>query len=198
MNQACPDVIMIRGQASWCCTLPCRREPVKRSGDLPLSRCAGPATVWYQIFPEGFHNGNLSISPEKLAGWNRDEPTYSNFFDGDLEGIRLKLPYLKNLGINGIYLTPIFQSPSSHKYDTDDYFAIDQHFQSTADFKRLVSESHALYIRIMLDAVFNHVGFIHLFWQDILRNHECSEYKNYFHIHHFLVKEHYMDWRCGL
>jgi glycosidase len=150
-------------------------------------------TVWYQIFPERFFNGNQSISPEKLADWSRDEPAYNNFFGGDLEGIRRKLPYLKDLGINGVYLTPIFESPSSHKYDTEDYFAIDRHFGTTADLKRLVSEAHALDIRIMLDAVFNHAGFTHPFWQDVLQNQERSEYKDYFHINHFPVKDYYMD-----
>jgi glycosidase len=152
-------------------------------------------TIWYQIFPERFCNGNPALSPSKIADWDSDEPSHRNFFGGDLEGVRKKLPYLKELGINGIYFTPLFKAPSNHKYDTEDYFSIDEHFGELADLKQLVSDAHAMNIRVMLDAVFNHAGETHPFWQDILSNQEKSEYKDYFHIHSFPVKKSYKDIR---
>ncbi|MDR2738480.1 MAG: glycoside hydrolase family 13 protein [Treponema sp.] len=144
-------------------------------------------TVWYQIFPERFNNGNPALSPEICADWKKDLPEPHNFFGGDIPGITKKLPYLKDLGINGIYLTPVFKAPSNHKYDTEDYFSIDEHFGTTADLKQLVHEAHALGIKVMLDAVFNHAGERHPFWQDVLKNQAASPYRDYFHIHRFPV-----------
>lgn len=65
-------------------------------------------------------------------------PTPKSFAGGDLEGITQKLDYLKELGINALYLTPIFQSTSNHKYDISDYYKIDEHFGNKEVFKRLV------------------------------------------------------------
>jgi glycosidase len=150
-----------------------------------------PNTVWYQIFPERFHNGSPGLSPEKVENWDTGEPTPYNFFGGDLPGIRQKLGYLKELGVNGIYLTPVFQSPSSHKYDTEDYFKIDEHFGNLDDLKGLVREAHEAGMRVMLDAVFNHIGALHPFWRDVLEKQEQSPYRDYFHIHTFPVQERY-------
>ena len=80
-----------------------------------------------------------------------------------------KLDYLKELGINGIYLTPINESPSNHKYDTTDYAKIDPRFGDEETFKRLVGEAHKRDMRIMLDGVFNTVAIIlhrgRMFWK---------------------------------
>ena len=146
---------------------------------------------WYQIFPERFYNGNPDISPTGTADWEKDMPKHNNFFGGDLQGIIDKLPYLNSLGITGIYLTPIFLAPSNHKYDTADYFAIDPHFGDINTLKTLVKQAHALNMRVMLDAVVNHIGATHHFWQDVLKNQEKSIYKDYFHIHSFPVLESY-------
>jgi glycosidase len=146
-------------------------------------------TVWYQIFPERFRNGDPRLSPSPVADWDRDEVRPDSFFGGDLAGIRQGLDYIKALGVNGIYLTPIFQAPSNHKYDTQDYFMIDEHFGTLGDFKALVKEAHEKGIKVMLDAVFNHTGNTHPFWQDVLANQEKSRYRDYFHIQRFPVKE---------
>lgn len=150
-------------------------------------------TVWYQIFPERFRRGNPAISPPNTADWDRGIPEYANFFGGDLAGIRQKLEYLRDLGINGLYLTPIFKAPSNHKYDTQDYYSIDEHFGDLGELKLLVKEAHARGIRVLLDAVFNHAGALHPFWQDVLLKQEQSEYKDYFHIRGFPVRERYED-----
>ncbi|REJ15069.1 MAG: alpha-glycosidase [Caldibacillus debilis] len=145
-------------------------------------------TVWYQIFPERFANGNKENDPPGTLPWASAEPASDNFFGGDLEGIIGKLDYLSDLGINGIYLTPIFKAASNHKYDTVDYFEIDPQFGDKKTFKRLVDECHRRGIRIMLDAVFNHCGFYFPPFQDVLKNGERSKYKDWFFIREFPVQ----------
>ncbi|MCL2820312.1 MAG: glycoside hydrolase family 13 protein [Oscillospiraceae bacterium] len=144
-------------------------------------------TIWYQIFPERFCNGKPSISPPKAKSWDDNKPKSTDFYGGDLYGIIEKLPYIKDLGFTGIYMTPVFESPTNHKYDTQDYYSIDKHFGDKDTLKKLVKKAHELGIKVMLDAVFNHIGSKHVFWQDVLKNQEKSKYKDYFHIHSFPV-----------
>jgi glycosidase len=82
----------------------------------------------------------------------------SDIFGGDLEGIRQRLPYLAELGVSLIYLNPIFESSSNHRYNTGDYCKIDPILGDDADFRRLVSEAKGVGIRIILDGVFSHTG----------------------------------------
>ena len=145
-------------------------------------------TVWYQIFPERFANGNPKIDPKDALPWGSAEPSPTNFFGGDFEGIIQYIDYLVQLGITGIYFTPIFKAYSNHKYDTIDYMEIDPQFGDKETFKRLVQECHKKGIRIMLDAVFNHSGFYFPQFQDVLENGEKSKYKDWFYIHDFPVQ----------
>ncbi|MCI4168468.1 glycoside hydrolase family 13 protein [Bacillus spizizenii] len=147
------------------------------------------STVWYQIFPERFANGREDLSPENALPWGSKDPDVNDFFGGDLQGIIDKLDYLEDLGVNGVYLTPIFSAPSNHKYDTLDYYSIDPHFGDPKLFRTLVSLLHQRGMRIMLDAVFNHIGSASPQWQDVVKNGAQSRYKNWFHIHSFPVKE---------
>ncbi|MEC1549254.1 glycoside hydrolase family 13 protein [Bacillus rugosus] len=147
------------------------------------------STVWYQIFPERFANGREDLSPENALPWGSKDPDVNDFFGGDLQGIIDKLDYLEDLGVNGVYLTPIFSAPSNHKYDTLDYYSIDPHFGDPALFRTLVSQLHQRGMRIMLDAVFNHIGSASPQWQDVVKNGAQSRYKDWFHIHSFPVKE---------
>lgn len=146
-------------------------------------------TVFYQIFPERFKNGDPSISPENALPWGSADPKYDSFFGGDLQGIIDELDYLADLGINGIYLCPIAESVTNHKYDTTDYFKVDPHFGTNELFKELVDKAHERGIKIMLDAVFNHIGYYSQQWQDVLMHQENSKYKDWFHIHKFPVLE---------
>lgn len=147
-------------------------------------------TVWYQIFPERFANGNQSINPPGTLPWGSEEPKVDNFFGGDFQGIINHLDYLVDLGINGIYFTPIFKAHSNHKYDTIDYMEIDPQFGDKKTFKRLVEECHTRGIRVMLDAVFNHSGYYFEPFQDVLKHQENSIYKDWFHIRDFPIKTH--------
>ena len=145
-------------------------------------------TVWYQIFPERFANGNPEISPKGALAWDSSiKPQTSDFFGGDLQGIIDHLDYLQDLGITGLYLCPIFESPSNHKYNTTDYFEIDRHFGDKETFRQLVTEAHQRGMKIMLDAVFNHIGDQSPQWQDILKHGEDSVYKDWFHVQDFPV-----------
>ena len=145
-------------------------------------------TVWYQIFPERFANGNPEISPEGALAWDfAIAPQRDNFFGGDLQGIIDHLDYLHDLGITGLYLCPIFESPSNHKYNTTDYFEIDRHFGDKETFRKLVDEAHQRGMKIMLDAVFNHIGDQSPQWQDVLKHGENSAYKDWFHVQEFPV-----------
>ena len=145
-------------------------------------------TVWYQIFPERFANGNPEISPEGSLAWDSSiKPKTSDFFGGDLQGVIDHLDYLQDLGITGLYLCPIFESPSNHKYNTTHYFEIDRHFGDKETFRKLVEEAHQRGMKIMLDAVFNHIGDQSPQWQDVLKHGEDSVYKDWFHVQEFPV-----------
>lgn len=145
-------------------------------------------TVWYQIFPERFKNGDPTNDPTDVLPWgSKEHPGQDDFYGGDLQGIIDKLDYLNDLGINGLYLTPIFEAKTNHKYDTTDYKEIDEMFGDKETLKTLVKEAHKRGMRIMLDAVFNHIGYHSKQWQDVLKNQEKSKYKNWFYIHSFPV-----------
>lgn len=130
--------------------------------------------IIYQIFPDRFYNGNEDntvLKPYRdmilRSDWN-DTPRYVkdkdgridyfDYFGGNLEGIIKKLPYLKELGVTIIYLNPIFEAGSNHKYDTGDYKKIDVMFGSEEKFKELCDKAREKNIRIILDGVFSHTG----------------------------------------
>lgn len=136
--------------------------------------------VIYQIFPDRFRNGNPANDPQDgatkygpvtcngspcvvdlHANWLEPptQPPFGvDFFGGDLEGVTEKLDYLQDLGINAIYLNPIFEASSNHGYDTNDYYAVRQYFGGGAAFDALVAAANARGIRLILDGVFNHAG----------------------------------------
>lgn len=155
-------------------------------------------TRWYQIFPERFANGNSDNDPEHVKPWNsQPHPTNRHFYGGDIAGILEKLDYIKDLGFTGIYLTPIFKSPSSHKYDTTDYFQVDPEFGTAEEFKQLVDEAHKRGIKIMIDAVFNHCGDRFSQWLDVLEKGEESEFKEWFMINDYSNLDQPKDTRDG-
>ncbi|WP_317366821.1 glycoside hydrolase family 13 protein [uncultured Tyzzerella sp.] len=146
-------------------------------------------TIWYQIFPDRFFNGDSSINPTGTLKWASKKPKNEDIYGGDLRGIIKKLDYLKDLGINGIYLTPIFKASSIHKYDTIDYYEIDEIFGDKETFKELVQKAHDKGIKIMLDGVFNHCGKEFPYWQDVLKNGEKSKYFNWFMVNKWPIDE---------
>lgn len=145
-------------------------------------------TVWYQIFPERFANGDPTNDPANTLPWGSAAPAVDSFFGGDFQGVINHLDHLEKLGITGIYFCPIFKAPTNHKYDTVDYMEIDPQFGDKKTFKRLVKACHERGIRVMLDAVFNHSGYYFEPFQDVLRLGENSEYKDWFHIRNFPIE----------
>lgn len=148
-----------------------------RAFQMLVSRFLYPAPeryyggIVYQIFVDRFARGEDRTPPsgmELVSDWNElrlEYPPYPGapmknniVYGGNLDGIRRKLDYLAELGVSLLYLTPIFSSPSNHKYDTADYETIDPLFGDEESLRRLIDEAEQKGIGIILDGVFNHTG----------------------------------------
>lgn len=144
----------------------------------------------YQIFPERFFNGNPSNDPPGVRPWS-DEPLAASghniFYGGDLEGVTEKLDYIKELGAELLYLTPLFTSPSSHKYDVTDYEHVDPRFGGDQALKRLSAELHRRGMKLMLDVPLNHCGRGFFAFKDVMIKGESSPYRDWFFIRDFPV-----------
>jgi glycosidase len=132
------------------------------------------SAVMYQIFPDRFFNGDKSNDKKVLnpaydwhatiiKKWTAPEPTTAdynqlNYYGGDLQGVIDKLAYLKSLGVNVLYLNPIFQAGTNHGYDTANYKLIAPHFGTLRTFKALMAAAHKDHMRVILDGVFNHTS----------------------------------------
>lgn len=139
-------------------------------------------TVWYQIFIDRFCNGNENILPKNVCPWREPDKAvkYYEFFGGDIPGITSKLDYLQDLGITGLYLTPICKSKSNHKYDTTSYTKIDPAFGTDEDMTEMVSQAHSRGIKVMMDGVFNHSGMFFKPWRDVVKYGPESKYYDWF------------------
>ena len=138
------------------------------------------SAVFYEIFVDRFCSGTDIAQKKHITLKWGDKPKPKGLAGGDLKGIMSKLDYLKELGVNALYLTPIFCSISNHKYDISDYYNIDAQFGTNADFKMLVDEAHKKGIRIVLDAVFNHCSELLPQFQDVLKHGKKSPYFDWF------------------
>jgi cyclomaltodextrinase len=140
--------------------------------------------VFYQIFPDRFARSPRTRHPrgQQFKPWG-SPPEEQGFQGGDLHGIVDHLDYLKQLGINAIYLNPIFASASNHRYHTFDYFQVDPLLGGNAALRELLDHAHAVGIKVVLDGVFNHAS--RGFWQfhHILENGGNSPYIDWFIIH---------------
>lgn len=137
--------------------------------------------VFYQIFVDRFAKGSIKDESYINCQWN-DLPTPKSFHGGDLDGIADNLDYIQNLGVTAIYLTPVFKSISNHKYDISDYYQVDEMFGGNIALKRLVTECHNRGLKIILDAVFNHVSENFEPFQDVLQKGNESKYFDWFMI----------------
>lgn len=152
--------------------------------------------TFYQIFVERFCMGDETKDKSYINLKWGDLPTPKSFAGGDLEGVIKKLDYLKSLGINAIYLTPVFQSVSNHKYDISDYYRIDEHFGDEKVFAELVQKAHEKGIKIVLDAVFNHCSKNIAQFKDVVANGKNSPYFNWFIIHGDRVDMKKVNYEC--
>ncbi len=149
-------------------------------------------TVWYQIMPDRFCRAKDSPSDDKFRIWGDfSGPKWNDVYGGNIRGITERLGYLKELGISGIYLTPIFKSSSNHKYNTYDYWQIDPDFGTENDLIELVDTAHTMGIRVMLDAVFNHCGHEFFAFMDVCEKGRGSRYYDWF----FINSENFADRR---
>ncbi|OKH18040.1 alpha-amylase [Hydrococcus rivularis NIES-593] len=139
--------------------------------------------VFYQIFPDRFaksqksHQG-LWIS-NNLEPWD-DPPTLQRYKGGDLWGVIEKLDYLKDLGINAIYFTPIFQSASNHRYHTHDFYQVDPMLGGNMALDALLEAAHQRNMKVVLDGVFNHASRGFFFFNDILEHGPLSAWLDWF------------------
>ncbi len=211
-------------------------EPSSSAGRKPLFRVPGWAAdaVWYQIFPERFRRGTAASDPQlpditermvpgwQLVPWGMDwygradweqgqdfwKTVYLRRYGGDLVGVRRKLGYLRDLGVNALYLNPVFDSPSLHKYDASCLHHVDPTLgpdragdlrqiaqaQETEDpatwvwtkadllLRYLIADAHALGMRVILDGVFNHAGCRFFAFKDLQAKGRASRYKNWFKV----------------
>lgn len=151
---------------------------------------------FYQIFIDRFNRGNYKKNDSYINLKWGELPNPKSFAGGDLKGITEKLNYLSELGINALYLTPIFQSISNHKYDIEDYYTIDKMFGDESDFAELMREAHKRKIYVVLDAVFNHVSNQSKQFQDVLLNGKKSKYYNWFIIRGDKIDTKNINYEC--
>lgn len=137
--------------------------------------------VVYQIFPSRF----ASSKPIEDKLWYKAPISFFDDLKGDIRGIIHHLDHIQELGVDVIYMTPIFSSPSCHKYDTVDYYSIDSSFGTKEDLKELVALAHQRGMKVILDGVFNHTSQQFFAFADILEKQEKSEYLDWYYIEGF-------------
>ena len=149
---------------------------------------------WYQgIKPSDHHQ----IKANKFTDENREIHPKSGWhilYGGDLQGVSESIDYLNELGINAIYFNPIFEATSNHKYNTANYELIDDNFAVKDDkeasnelFIDLIKKLHENDIKVVLDGVFNHTGYEHYAFQDVIKNGKDSKYWDWFYINSYPI-----------
>lgn len=142
---------------------------------------------FYQIFPDRFFRSGPPGQPAPagpLEPWEAP-PTLRGFKGGTLYGVAEKLPYLLDLGVEAIYLNPIFLSTANHRYHTVDYFQVDPILGGNAALRHLLEVAHAHGVRVILDGVFNHTGRGFFAFQHLLENGPESPYRDWYHVKGF-------------
>jgi cyclomaltodextrinase / maltogenic alpha-amylase / neopullulanase len=142
--------------------------------------------VFYQIFPDRFASSERVEKPNNLESWD-SPPTLNGFKGGDLLGIAEHLGYLSDLGINAIYLNPIFQSASNHRYHTHDYYQVDPILGGERAFRKLLREAHRRDMRVILDGVFNHASRGFFQFHHIMECGDSSPYIDWFEVESYPV-----------
>ena len=142
--------------------------------------------VIYQIFPDSFASAHKKLKLNNSSVM-QNGICYERNLGGTIRGIIENIDYLIELGVNCVYLNPIFKANSYHKYDTVDYFEIDPCFGDKNDFRELVDKLHKNGIRVILDGVFNHTSSDFFAFRDIIKNGKGSKYKDWYIIYEYPV-----------
>jgi cyclomaltodextrinase / maltogenic alpha-amylase / neopullulanase len=140
--------------------------------------------VFYQIFPDRFARSERVPKAGNLEAWD-DPPTAHGYKGGDLLGVRENLDHLQELGVTALYLNPIFQSASNHRYHTHDYFRVDPMLGGEDALRELLDAAHEREMRVVLDGVFNHASRGFLQFHDVLENGPASAYLDWWHVDGF-------------
>ena len=136
--------------------------------------------VIYNIFPDSFATGKEKVSGQaSQKQW--EGQTVCGKLGGTIRGITENVSYIKKLGLNAIYINPVFAAGEYHKYDLIDYFHIDPCFGTNEDFKELVETFHANGIKVIIDGVFNHCGWRFFAFEDVVQKGQQSAYKDWFY-----------------
>ena len=136
--------------------------------------------VVYNIFPDSFATSRRYISGEATQREFGGLTTHGKL-GGTIRGVTENLDYLSGLGINCVYLNPIFAAGEYHKYDLIDYYHIDPCLGTDEDFRELVESAHGLGMRVIIDGVFNHCGWRFFAFEDVVQKGEASRYKDWFY-----------------
>ena len=142
----------------------------------------------YQIFPDRFRRSGCGPEAQGLVlqPWGTD-PAQQGFQGGDLYGVIDALDSLQHLGINCLYLTPIFSSASNHRYHAFDYFQVDPLLGGNEALDALIAAVHQRGMRLVLDGVFNHCGRGFWAFHHLVENGEVSPYRDWFHVHRWPI-----------
>jgi len=179
--------------------------------------------IWYQIMVDRFRNGDTTNDPDNTRPWKSEwystspwegkdgETFYSHFvfgrmYGGDIAGMQQSLPYLKKLGVNALYLLPMFQASTPHKYNATNYIHIDDAFGKKGGYQKaeaaedlldsttwtwtdtdkqflaFIKEAKKQGFHVVIDGVFNHVGTLHPAFLDVKKNGKASRYADWFNI----------------
>lgn len=155
---------------------------------------------YYHFIPDWYEVAPLKQSQFLPEG----KPDWWCFYGGDIAGVRSKLNYLAELGVNILYFNPLWEAKSVHKYDAADFEQVDPHFGTAVDLKSLVKEAQARGMRVILDVAFNHSGESFWAFKDCVEKGEASEYWNWYDWHKwplpqplpidFKPREYYQCW----
>ncbi len=143
--------------------------------------------VIYQVFPDRFARAVVPGVGEVFEKWESAE-TPHGFKGGNLKGVEEKLGYLRGLGVDAIYLNPVFTSAANHRYHTHDYFSVDPVLGGNGAFDSLLAAAHRHGIKVILDGVFNHASRGFFQFNHLLENGEASPYKDWWHVRGYPVK----------
>lgn len=154
--------------------------PFNHRADIVAPPTWAKDAVIYNIFPDSFATQKEYISLEETKKDYKGITTRGKL-GGTIRGITENVVYLKELGVNAIYINPIFAAGEYHKYDLLDYFHIDPCFGTNEDFKKLVEVFHENGIRVIIDGVFNHCGWKFFAFEDVVKNGKNSKYKDWFY-----------------
>ncbi|MDD4000490.1 MAG: glycoside hydrolase family 13 protein [Bacilli bacterium] len=155
--------------------------------------------IIYQVLIDRFYDGDPKNNPKDIKA-PEELPDRNTYYGGDYAGLIEKMSYLKANGAKILYLSPLFSSPTYHKYDVRDYYQIDSLYGSEEELLALVKTAHEHGIKVILDCVFNHCSFENEIFQDLIKNGENSLYKNWFYPESFPVDpiKHNYDSFAGL